>query len=197
MSAALTDFGHEVVITREPGGTELAEKIRSLVLDPDYAPVDPVTEAMLFAAARAHHVRELIRPALKRGAVVVCDRFVDSSVAYQGAGRELGEDWVLQLNERAVDDAAPNLTVLLDLPIEAAQARREDRERAHASTADRIEAEGRDFQSLLRQTFLRRAAQDPEHHLVVDASASAEHLTSIVLARMTDELHERSPGGER
>src|SRR5690606_27957661 len=107
--------GHEVVQTREPGGTDVGERLRALVLDPQYAPIDPVTEALLFAAARSAHVRQLVRPALAAGSVVVTDRYVDSSVAYQGAGRGLGTGTVAELNEWATDGLHPDLTVLLDV----------------------------------------------------------------------------------
>lgn len=187
----LESEGRETVRTREPGGTELAERIRGLLLDPEQPPVDPVTEALLFAAARSSHVRSVIAPALRRGAVVVSDRFIDSSLAYQGVGRDLGEAWVESINERAVDGVLPDLTVVLDLPVEEARRRRELRESAAASTADRIEAEGEAFQQRLRDVFLRRAHTSPERYLVLDARQPQEKLTQTVIERLRHDLSTR------
>lgn len=184
----LESQGRETVRTREPGGTELAERIRELLLDPRHAPVDSVTEALLFAAARSTHVRTVISPALERGAVVVSDRFLDSSLAYQGVGRDLGEDWVSTINDRAVNGTLPDLTVVLDLPVDEARRRRETREQAAAGTADRIEAEGEDFQHRLREVFLRRARAAPERYLVLDARASVEELTAQIQQRIAHDL---------
>ncbi|WP_249214118.1 dTMP kinase, partial [Micrococcus luteus] len=111
LTEALRAAGHEVVLTREPGGSDLGETLRELLLDPEHAPVDPRTEALLFAAARSAHAVRTLRPALARGAVVVTDRYVDSSVAYQGAARGLGEARIAALNEWATDGLVPDLTV--------------------------------------------------------------------------------------
>lgn len=191
----LESVGHETVRTREPGGTVLAERIRELLLDPRHAPVDPVTEALLFAAARSAHLRTVIDPALARGAVVVSDRFLDSSLAYQGVGRDLGEEWVGAINERAVNGTLPDLTVVLDLPVDDARRRREAREQAAASSADRIEAEGEDFQHRLREVFLRRARSAPERYLVLDARASVEELAEQIQDRIRRDLDAEDPEG--
>lgn len=184
----LESVGRETVRTREPGGTDLAERIRGLLLDPDQAPVDPVTEALLFAAARASHVRTVIAPAVRRGAVVVSDRFLDSSIAYQGVGRDLGEAWVESINERAVDGVLPDLTVVLDLPADEARRRRELRERTGASSTDRIESEGEAFQHRLRDVFLRRAERHPDRYLVLDARQPVADLTRAVTERLRRDL---------
>ena len=146
LARALEETGVEVVLTREPGGTPLGEQIRDLVLHGDH--VAPWAEAALYAAARAQHVEELIRPALARGATVVCDRYVDSSVAYQGAGRELGVEEVLALNLTAVGGLLPDLTFLVEVDIDTALARVGDK-------GDRIERAG-------EQPGLRRLAATVE-----------------------------------
>lgn len=186
--AALRRDGRTVTLTREPGGTPLAESVRSLVLDPFHAPVSAVTEALLFASARADHVARRIRPALERGEVVICDRFVDSSVAYQGAGRGLGTERVLELNRWAVQGLVPELTVLLDVDQTTAEARR--RERALAT--DRMESEARAFHDAVNAAFRELAAHAPSRYLVLDASAPAAELTDAIVDRVTGILAERT-----
>lgn len=180
LQQALTETGHQVVRTREPGGTELAEKVRALVLDPAHAPVAPHTEALLFAAARADHVDRLIRPCVERGIVVLCDRFVDSSVAYQGAARGLGLAEVATLNEWALQGLVPDLTVVLDVDSSTAETRRERR----GVAIDRMESEDRRFHDVVNQTFRDLAALSPQRYLVVDASLPPAEITSTVLERI-------------
>ena len=180
LTRALPESGATVTCTREPGGTPLAESVRSLVLDPAHAPVDAETEALLFASARADHVARLIRPALQRGEVVVCDRFVDSSVAYQGAGRGLGVERVLQLNEWALRGLVPDLTVVLDVDQDTAEARRGLRGLA----ADRMESEARAFHDAVNATFRRLAERAPERYLVLDAAQPPERIAELVLDRV-------------
>ncbi len=177
---ALRAGGHTVTCTREPGGTPLAESVRALVLDPAHAPVAPATEALLFASARADHVARLIRPAVERGEIVVCDRFVDSSVAYQGAGRGLGLARVADLNQWALQGLVPDLTVLLDVDQTTAQARRRRRE----SASDRMEAEDLAFHATVNAAFRELAAAAPQRYLVLDAAESAERITRAVAARV-------------
>jgi dTMP kinase len=159
LSRALEETGVEVVLTREPGGTPLGERIRDLVLHGDH--VAPWAEAALYAAARAQHVEELIRPALARGATVVCDRYVDSSVAYQGAGRELGVEEVLGLNLTAVGGLLPNLTFLVEIDIDTALARVGDK-------GDRIERAEAAFWPRVEHAYRALAARFPERYVVVD-----------------------------
>jgi dTMP kinase len=159
LSRALEETGVEVVLTREPGGTPLGERIRDLVLHGDH--VAPWAEAALYAAARAQHVEELIRPALARGATVVCDRYVDSSVAYQGAGRELGVEDVLALNLTAVGGLLPDLTFLVEIDIDTALARVGDK-------GDRIERAEAAFWPRVEQAYRALAARFPERYVVVD-----------------------------
>lgn len=183
---ALVDRGHDVVRTREPGGTPLGEAVRGLLLQahspsgPDL-PIGDRTEALLFAAARAQHVDELIRPAVAAGKLVLSDRFVDSSLAYQGAARGLGLGPIQQVNEWATAGLLPDLTIVLDLPVAQARERMADR----AAATDRIEAEADAFHETIRQTYLALAQQSPERYLVLDARQDPEALAAAVLARVS------------
>nr|WP_309080848.1 dTMP kinase [Zhihengliuella sp.] len=182
LAEALDAAGETVLQTREPGGTPIGEKLRSLVLDHGHGPVDPRTEALLFAAARAAHVEQVILPALASGQVVVCDRYIDSSVAYQGVGRGLGAEDVLGLNRWATQGLLPHLTVLLDVAAEDGRRRRTVRD---AGGADRLEAEPDDFHTRNRRAFLDLAAADPERYLVLDAGLGVDELAASVLARVS------------
>lgn len=185
----LRESGHPVLSTREPGGTEIGERIRTLVLDHGQGEVDPRTEALLMAASRAAHVEQKIRPALESGAVVLCDRYVDSSLAYQGAGRGLGVGPVEQVNHWATGGLAPDITVVLDLLPELSRQRRSTRD--GGSDGDRIESAEDSFHATLRQAFLDRAAQAPQRYLVLDASASTEQIQQLIRARVSAELQAR------
>jgi dTMP kinase len=178
-------LGREVVVTREPGGTELGRLLRTAVLHGEH--VDARTEALLYATDRAHHVHTVVRPALERGAVVLTDRSLDSSVAYQGTGRELGEDEVEQLSLWAADGLLPDLTVLLDLDPAAGLSRL-------AGEPDRLESAGDEFHRRTREAFLRRAAADPTGRwLVLDATRPVEDVQGAVRARVAAAL---GAGGE-
>ena len=167
----LESEGREVVSTREPGGTELGERIRDLVLHGGH--VSPWAEALLYAASRAQHVDEVIRPAVDRGAWVLCDRYLDSSVAYQGAGRELGIDRVLDLNLAAVGGLLPDRTFLLLLePDEVAS--RLDRDH------DRLEREGDDFRRRVDAGYRELAARFPERIVVLDGTRSPGELSEEI-----------------
>lgn len=170
----LTDQGHRVVRTREPGGTDLGDGIRDLVLHRHWH-VTPRAEALLYAADRAHHVATVVRPALEAGAVVVQDRYLDSSVAYQGAGRVLDGEEVQRLSLWATEGLMPDLTVLLDLDPAVGRARRGGR-----AAEDRLESEADDFHQRVRAGFLALAAASPERFLVLDAALSAEALAQRV-----------------
>ncbi len=174
----LTENGRSVVRTFEPGGTELGKSIRQLLLHSGH--VDARAEALLYAADRAHHVATVIRPALEQGQVVIGDRYLDSSVAYQGAGRVLGANEVRDLSVWATRGLLPNLTVLLDLEAEAAVARR-----SKTGTApDRLEREKLDFFEAVRASYLELAAAEPERFLVVDANDSLEAIQSQIRGRI-------------
>ncbi|WP_394251424.1 dTMP kinase [Arthrobacter pityocampae] len=174
---ALDSAGHTVVRTREPGGTPIGEKLRSLVLDHGHGEIDARTEALMFAASRSAHVHQVIVPALERGDVVVCDRFIDSSVAYQGAGRGLGAQVVLDVNLWATDGLRPDLTVLLD--VDPAEGR--NRRTTGAAAEDRLESEPDVFHASIRDAFLDLAHADPARYLVLAASGTPEDLHRSIL----------------
>lgn len=171
----LATLGREVVVTREPGGTPLGLELRRAILHGE--DLDPRTEALLYAADRAHHVASLVRPALERGAVVLTDRYLDSSVAYQGTGRGLGADEVERLSLWAVRDLLPDVTVLLDLDPAVGLAR-------ITGDRDRLESAGDEFHRATRDAFLARAAADPGRWLVVDASRPADEIAAQVRDRL-------------
>ncbi len=178
-STALADYlvarGHVVLRTREPGGTPAAEAIRSVLLDPANTGLDDRAEALLFAASRGDHAARVIRPALERGDIVVCDRFMDSSVAYQGVGRDLGMERVAELSLWATRGLRPDLTIVLDVDPEIGLAR--------VVGPDRLESEPLAWHRRVRQGFLEIAAAAPDRYLVLDAARPAEDLAvEIVVA---------------
>ena len=172
--------GHEVVLTREPGGTPLAERIRELLLNPQDEALAPETELLLMFASRAQHVREVVRPTLRRGAFVVSDRFTDSSYAYQGAGRGLDPEWIAALERRAVG-VKTGLTLLLDLDVREGRARTAGRD----LWPDRIESEQDDFFERVRAGFRARAAAEPQRFRVIDAAQPPAGVAAAVEAAIT------------
>lgn len=191
LAESLTERGVPVLLTREPGGSAMGEQIRSLVLDPEHAPVDPRTEALLFAASRSAHVQRTLLPALQEGTTVLTDRYLDSSVAYQGAARELGTQTVRELNLWAVEDLLPDLTVLLDVPEHVGRTRRAER------AADRMEKEPAPFHQEVRQAFLDLAHEAPQRYLVLQADAPVEELAAQIRERVLDLLSQPAPGGDQ
>jgi dTMP kinase len=175
LAETLEREGVDVVATREPGGTPLGEQIRDLVLHGDH--VAPWAEAMLYTAARAQHVDQVIRPALARGATVVCDRYLDTSVAYQGAGRGLGADVILDMNLRAVDGLLPDRTFLVELDVDAALARVGDK-------GDRIERAGADFWPRVVDAYRALAERYPERYVVVDGTRAVDEIAKEVRERV-------------
>lgn len=188
--AALRARGHEVVLTREPGGTPLAERIRAIVLKPDAdiadEPLSAEAELLLVFAARAQHVRQIIQPALQRGAYVVTDRFTDSSYAYQGGGRGLEADWIADL-ERRVVGLLPGLTLLLDVDVDVGRARANSRD----MWPDRIENEQDDFFQRVREFFRDRARHDAQRFALIDASQPQDRVAADVVARVEQWLQEQ------
>ena len=180
LAEALETRGLAVLRTREPGGTPIGEKLRSLVLDHGHGHIDAHTEALIFAASRSAHASQVIRPALERGAVVLTDRYIDSSVAYQGAGRDLGADAVRSLNEWATSGLQPDLTVLLD--VDPADGRR--RRTAGDAAEDRLESEADEFHSTIRGAFLELAASRPETYLILPADLPVNELAARILTRV-------------
>ena len=175
LAEAMSGDGADVVSTREPGGTPLGEAIRELVLHGDH--VAPWAEAALYAAARAQHVEQVIRPALERGATVVCDRYLDTSVAYQGAGRELGTDVILELNLRAVGGLLPERTILVELDTDTALARVGDK-------GDRIERAGAEFWPRVVQAYRDLAGRFPERYVVVDGDRTPDAIAAEIRERL-------------
>ncbi|MFD3327027.1 dTMP kinase [Streptomyces sp. NPDC058701] len=178
---ALADWirskGHEVVVTREPGATPVGKRLRSILLDVSSAGLSNRAEALLYAADRAEHVDTVVRPALERGAVVISDRYIDSSVAYQGAGRDLSPTEIARISRWATDGLVPNLTVLLDVSPEAARER-------FTEAPDRLESEPAEFHQRVRSGFLTLAASDPGRYLVVDAGQDPDAVTTVVRHRL-------------
>lgn len=175
----LESLGHEVVRTLEPGGTELGQEIRQLLLHRK-GHVAPRSEALLYAADRAHHVATLIRPALAAGRVVISDRYLDSSVAYQGAGRALSIAEVRHINLWAVENLLPHLTVLLDLDASTARSRRD----STGTEPDRLEREKLEFFEATRAAYLELAKNEPDRFLVIDASQTVEQMQAQIRARV-------------
>jgi dTMP kinase len=173
---ALVADGHSVVLTFEPGDTVVGKEVRRIVLSPETGDLDDRTEALLYAADKAEHVERVIAPALSRGAVVITDRYVDSTLAYQGAGRDLADREVERVARWATGDLRPHLTVLLDLAPQQGLTRFEER--------DRIEGESLEFHERVREMFLQLASGSPEHYLVVDARRPVAEITREISARL-------------
>ncbi len=177
LHAWLAASGRECVLTFEPGDTEVGRTIRQIVLSPQTGDLDARAEVLLYAADKAEHLHRVVRPALARGAVVVTDRYVDSSLAYQGAGRALEPSEVEQVLRWATGDLRPDLTVLLDLAPAAGLGRFEER--------DRIENESHEFHVRVRESFVALAAADPDRYLVLDAREARERLAEQIAARVS------------
>ncbi|MFF7854315.1 dTMP kinase [Streptomyces sp. NPDC007904] len=169
--------GHEVVLTREPGATPVGKRLRSILLDVSSAGLSHRAEALLYAADRAEHIDTVVRPALERGAVVISDRYIDSSVAYQGAGRDLSPTEIARINRWATNGLVPHLTVLLDVAPETARER-------FTEAPDRLESEPAEFHARVRAGFLTLAAADPGRYLVVDAGQEPEAVTTVIRHRL-------------
>ncbi|CAN7363426.1 MULTISPECIES: dTMP kinase [Pseudomonas] len=188
LAERLRSHGVDVVLTREPGGTPLAERIRELLLAPSDEAMAADTELLLMFAARAQHIAGVIRPALARGQVVLCDRFTDATYAYQGGGRGLPVERIAQLEAFVQGELRPDLTLVFDLPVDVGLSRAAARGRL-----DRFEQEDRGFFEAVRQTYLQRAAAAPQRYHVLDAAAS---LVSVqeALEALLPELLERCRG---
>ncbi len=171
LAKVLTSEGREVVQTREPGGTPLADRIRVLVLDPAHDKMTARTEALLYMAARAQHTAELIRPAMERGAVVISDRYADSTLVYQGVARGLPLDSLIWLNRFATEELTPDLTLLLDGDTDCLAQRVTSR-----GNKDRLDNEDPEFHRKVREGFLLLAAQNPERFRVIDADRTVESI---------------------
>jgi len=181
LAASLREAGHDPVLTHEPGGTPIGEAIRALLLSPDHPEMDPLTEAFLFCASRAQHVRQVIAPALEAGRVVLCDRFDASTFAYQGHAGGVGVDVVERVNAEATGGLAPDLTVILDLdPAEGM--RRKFGEGASANGADRIERNALAFHQRVREGFLLYAERHADRCAVVNADRPPDEVFADIAA---------------
>ncbi len=172
MEEFLKAAGNDVVLSREPGGTEISETIRNLILDPGNKDISPLTEMLLYAAARAQHVFQVIRPSLESGKCVICDRFVDSSYAYQGCGRGVDLKTVADVNRAAVDGVVPDITFFLDIDPRLAIERR-----IKSTGADRIEQEKMDFHMRVYEGYRKMALLYPDRIKTIDASKSIEEIS--------------------
>lgn len=192
----LKDFvagqGVEVVITREPGGTHRAERIRELLLETSDEPMPSTCELLLMFAARSTHIENVIRPALARGACVICDRFTDATYAYQGGGRNLPIENIATLEQMVQGTLRPDLTLLLDAPLDISAARASARNTA-AGTSDRFEQERREFFERVRTAYLDRARQEPKRFAVIDATQSLESVTVAIQQAVDERLLQLSP----
>ncbi len=180
LAESLISAGHAVVRTREPGGTPAAEIMRDLVLNPTYEGLDARAEALLFAAARGEHVARVVRPAIERGDVVICDRYLDSSVAYQGFGRDLGADRIRDLSLWATYGLVPDLTIVLDISPGVGLSR--------LSSPDRLEAEPLSYHESVRRSYLTIAAQEPARYLVLDAMQDVDMIAAAIRERVLEGL---------
>ena len=182
LKSYLADKGYKVVITREPGGTTISEAIREVILNRDYSEMCDNTELLLYAAARAQLVHEVIRPALEEGNAVICDRFVESSVVYQGIGRGLGIDTVYAVNEYALQGLRPQLTILLDLDAEEGLRRKKNQ-----AELDRMEAAGIEFHKKVAEGYRTLAERDPARIMRISATLPKEEIH----ARIVEEIEKR------
>lgn len=188
LAELLGSGGREVVLTREPGGTPLAERIREILLAPAAEPMAVDTELLLMFAARAQHLAQVVRPALARGALVLCDRFVDATYAYQGGGRGVPVERIATLEAFVLGDLQPDLTLVFDLPVEIGLARA-----ARRGALDRFEQEQRAFFEAVRQTYLDRAQAVPARYRLIDASRSLAEVQAELRALVA--ALEPTPGG--
>ena len=175
-------LGYKCIRTREPGGTNIGEKLREILLDAGNSEMDPVTEMMIYAASRAQHVRELIKPALERGEVVLCDRFLDSSIAYQAGGRNLG-DMVSAVNSYAIDGVMPDITFWMDINPEAGRERIGKRE---DSSLDRLEREKLDFHYKVYDGYKQICQSEPERVKRIDATRTIEEIRDEIYGHLEE-----------
>lgn len=175
------DKGQHVVLSREPGGTVISEAIREIILDINYQEMDDVTEALLYAASRAQHVREYIKPSIEKGDIVICDRYVDSSMVYQGFARGLGEEMVRTINDIATDKLQPDVTFFLDLEHSKGMSRK-----ANQQELDRLEAEKEAFHKKVRDGYHKLLEAFPDRMIAVDASVSIDKVHEQIIKGLKD-----------
>ena len=193
LAGFLAARGVKSILTREPGGTAIGKRIRAVVLEPEHAGMAPETELLLYMADRAEHIQTVIRPALADGTSVLCDRFFDATIVYQGAARGLSAEWTGRLHDLLFAGLKPDLTLLLDLPPVAgrARARRQLEQGVRASGEGRFEAESMDFHQRVRAGYLALARQDPERFRVIDAGRDEAQVRRDILAAVDMFLSQR------
>lgn len=188
LAAYLCDLGCDVLTTREPGGTPISERVRAIVLDPAHTNMEPTTEFLLFSAARAQHVAEVIRPHLDRGGVVLCDRFADSSLAYQGYGYGLDLEARRAITRFATGGLVPDLTFLLDLPVEAGLRRKAG---GRGDAWNRMEQKQVEYHQRVRAGYLAMAAEEPDRWVTIDATDDMESVQAAIRAAILRALAAR------
>jgi len=184
LAERLRDLGHEVLITREPGGTSIGDQIRAVVHDVKNVEMTRETEFLLYSASRAQIVRQVIQPHLERGGTVLCDRFADSSMAYQGYGRKLDLDMIGCISGFATGGLTPDLTIYLDLPVEVGLQRKQSAHAAESGEWNRLDQQTTDFHRQVRQGYLEMAQADPGRWLVVDATQSISKTHAAICTRL-------------
>jgi dTMP kinase len=188
LESFLRKKGFDVLATREPGGVRIAEEIRSIILNPAHTEMDGRTEALLYAAARRQHLLEKIIPAVKAGKIVLCDRFVDSSLAYQGFARELGIDEILQINQFAIGGYFPTLTIYFDLDPKIGLERIQKNKQREMNRLDR---ESLSFHYKVREGYLKLAERFSDRIITIDASKSVDEVFTMTIAAVMDRIEER------
>lgn len=179
LKAYLEKRGYEIIVTREPGGTKISEAIRNIILDKQYTEMGYMTEALLYASARAQLISEVIRPALSQGKAVISDRFVDSSAVYQGMARNLGVENIYKLNEYAIQGIMPELTIHLDLPASAGIKRKRNQ-----AELDRMELEALDFHEKVAEGYRKLAQRDPKRIYTIDATLPVDAIHEMIVEKV-------------
>jgi len=181
LAGLLEKQGYQVVVTREPGGCPIADKVRAILLDAENRAMVPIAELLLYAAARAQHVAEIVRPALAAGKIVLCDRFTDATMAYQGFGRGLDPVTITTLNQLAIGQLWPELTILLDCPVEIGLSRAIARiDSNQGAREERFELEARQFHQRVRDGYLQLAAQEPDRFVRIDGGQDVQQVASAI-----------------
>lgn len=188
LSSHLREQGYPVVVTREPGGTRIGEQIRAITHNPENVDMEATTEAYLMAAARAQHVAQIIEPAIRAGNIVLCDRYVDSSIAYQGLGRNLGAETIARLNDLAVNGAVPDLTFLLNVTPNLGLRRRSK----SLKVPDRLDLQQKEFYERVYQGYLDLAKKEPNRYVVIDASRSIVEVAQEIWKEVEPRLPARN-----
>lgn len=184
LADTLTQQGHPVLLTREPGGTDIGKKIREILLHRESEGMAPLAELFLYAADRAQHCKEVIKPAIQEGKIVLCDRFADATTAYQEGGRELPKDLVGPLNETACSGVKPNLTFLIDLPVEEGLKRAQNRVASENDTQDRFERLELLFHQRVRDRYLKIVKEEPKRVVIVDGTGTVEKVGEEIWKRL-------------